>query len=102
MFGWLRHPRPFSARQKEILRLVHSGWTLKSHRYLDGQKIYRLHALNGEIIDLPNREVEPLIKRGLFQSNQKFPAATFLFTPHGKALAAQIATAGDPGSGTGD
>jgi hypothetical protein len=99
MFGWLRRPRPLSARQKEILRLMHCGWTLKSHRYLDGQKIYRLHALSGEIIDLPDRVVEPLIERGFFQSNQKFPAATFLFTSQGRALATQIAH--DWGSGTG-
>ncbi|MBX2999808.1 MAG: hypothetical protein KF893_14910 [Caldilineaceae bacterium] len=100
MFGWLRCPRPLSAQQKEILRLVHSGWTLKSHRYLDGQKIYRLHALNGEVIDLRDSVVEPLIARGFFQSNQKFPAATLLFTPQGRVLAMQEAR--DWGSGTGN
>jgi hypothetical protein len=90
MFGWLRRPRPLSEKQKEILRLMQNGWTLKSHRYLDGQKIYRLHALNGEVIDLLDNIVEPLIEQGLLQSNQKFPAATFLLTPQGRVLAAQV------------
>lgn len=92
MLGWLRRPRPLSERQKEILRLVSCGWTLKSHRYLDGQKIYRLHAPNREVIDLPDNVVEPLIERGFFQSNQKFPAATFLLTAQGEALAARSAS----------
>jgi hypothetical protein len=90
MFGWLRRLRPLSERQKQILCAMHSGWTLKSHRYLDGQKIYRLHSLSGEVIDLPDRVVEPLIERGLFQSNQKFPAATLLLTPQGRVMAAQF------------
>jgi hypothetical protein len=90
MLGWLRRLRPLSERQKQILCLMQRGWTLKSHRYLDGQKIYRIHSLDGEVTDLPNRSVEPLIEQGLFQSNQKFPAATFLFTEHGKSLAAKI------------
>jgi hypothetical protein len=90
MLGWLRRPRSLSERQKQILRAMGSGWTLKSHRYLDGEKIYRLHSLNGEILDLPDRVVKPLIERGLLQSNQKFPAATFLFTEHGETIAAQF------------
>jgi hypothetical protein len=90
MLGWLHRLRPLSERQKQILCAMCSGWTLKSHRYLDGEKIYRLHSLNGEILDLPDRVVKPLIERGLLQSNQKFPAATFLFTEHGEILAAQF------------
>jgi hypothetical protein len=89
MFGWLWRPRPLSKRQKDVLHLVQTGWTLKSHRYLDGEKIYRLHSLSGEVMDLPDRVVEPLIERGLFQSNQKFPAATLLLTPQGRVMAAQ-------------
>jgi hypothetical protein len=92
MIGWLRRSRPLSEEQKQILGAMRSGWTLKSHRYLDGRKVYRLHSLNEEILDLPERVVKPLIERGLLQSNQKFPAATFLLTPQGRVMAAQVAS----------
>ena len=31
------------SEEKEVLRALVSGYQLKSHRYLDGQKIYTLH-----------------------------------------------------------
>lgn len=87
---WLLQWKNPSAAEMQVLFALQSGWTLKSHRYLDGKKIYRLHSLNGEQIELPDAAVEPLIQRRLVHSNQKFPAATFLLTDAGYALLVQM------------
>lgn len=90
MFKWLLRWKASSSAQIQILRALQAGWTLKSHRYLDGDKIYRLHSLDGEQIDLPNTAVDPLIQRRWIHSNQKFPAATFLITDAGRAALKQV------------
>ncbi|MBI1297444.1 hypothetical protein GC175_21085 [bacterium] len=86
---WLVQWKSPSAAEIQVLCAVQSGWTLKSHRYLDGKKVYRLHSLNGEEIELPDAVVEPLIQRRWVHSNQKFPAATFLLTDAGCEILAQ-------------
>lgn len=90
MFDWLRRFRPLSKEQKGILRAMMAGWTLKSHRSLDGEKIYRLHSLEGESVDVPHAVVAGLERRGLLHSNQKFPAATYLLTERGRARSARV------------
>lgn len=87
---WLLQRKSPSAAEVQILYALQSGWTLKSHRYLDGDKIYRLHGLNGEQIDLPDTPVEVLIDRRWIHSNQKFPAATFLLTDAGHTALLQV------------
>ncbi len=70
--------------QKAVLRALLEGWALKSHRTLDGQKAYRLHALAGEVIEVTDGVVDGLAAAKLIQSNQKFPAATYLLTEKGR------------------
>jgi hypothetical protein len=83
MFGWLWR----LGLSKEALQILHAmqmGWTLKSHRYLDGTKVYRMHSLGGEILEVRDADVAGLLRRGLLHSNQKFPAATFLLSDCGE------------------
>lgn len=76
-----------SDSQKELLRALMAGATLKSHRDLDGHKIYRLHPLQGEAGVVPDDVVDRLKRQRLIDSNQKFPAATYLLTEKGRRLA---------------
>ncbi|MCL4833030.1 MAG: hypothetical protein KJZ86_11335 [Caldilineaceae bacterium] len=76
--------------QKAVLTALGEGWTLKSHRTLDGQKAYRLHGLNGESVEVADGVVDGLVGAKLLQSNQKFPAATYLLTQKGQAAAARF------------
>lgn len=73
-----------SPTQKHILCSLLNGATLKSHRYLDGGKEYRLHPLCGDATQIPSKEVQGLEDRGLLLSNHKFPAATLYLSQHGR------------------
>jgi hypothetical protein len=75
--------------QQAILIRIAEGWTLKSHRDEEGNKVYRLHALTGEVLDLAWRPVQRLQAGGYIYGNQKFPAATFLLTEKGRAAIAE-------------
>ncbi len=77
-----------SAAQLHVLRAIANGWTLKAHRYLDGRKVYQLHALDGATQTVRAATVEALATAGLLDSNKKFPAATFWLTPKARALSA--------------
>ena len=66
----LRAPQSdFSPPQIRLLDALQRGDTLKSHRYLDGGKEYRLHPLDGEAVSVPAEDVRPLVDRGLLLSN---------------------------------
>lgn len=80
-----------SERERRILRLLAQGWTLKVHRSLEGEKLYRLHSLAGKSESVPGEAVRSLERQALIQSNQKFPAATFLLTDQGRTEAAALA-----------
>ena len=56
---------------------------LKVHRTLDGEKVHRLHPLDGEPETVERHVVESLIALDLIQSNLKFPAATYVLTDKG-------------------
>ena len=79
----------FTPSQTRLLDALLRGDTLKSHRYLDGGKEYRLHPLNGEAVSVPAEDVRPLVDRGLLLSNQKFPAATLFLSDRGRLVAAK-------------
>ncbi|MDE0198539.1 MAG: hypothetical protein OXK78_10110 [Caldilineaceae bacterium] len=82
-----RHSSPqrgLTTAQKQILRSLLDGATLKSHRYLDGAKEYRLHPLCGDATQVPVPEVQGLEERGLLLSNHKFPTATLYLSKHGR------------------
>lgn len=77
-----------SKAEAKMLCALASGSTLKSHRYLDGTKVYQLHPLEDQAELVQKRLVDGLQQRGLIISNQKFPAATFSLTGYGRELAA--------------
>lgn len=79
------------SEQKRILCALGQGWALKSHRYLDGTKVYRLHSPAGAGETVAASAVAGLQQRRLLQNNHKFPAGTFLLTDKGRALAARLA-----------
>lgn len=74
------------AHQRVLLAIAH-GYVLKSHRDIDGRKVYQLHTLEGSSETLEWETVEALQEQGLIASNQKFPAATFWLTELGKQSA---------------
>ena len=73
--------------QTQLLRALLCGDTLKSHRYLEGGKEYRLHPLNGEATRVQAQLVRSLEEKGFLLSNQKFPAATLILTEQGRRAA---------------
>jgi hypothetical protein len=79
-----------SEPQNHILLAVARGHFLKSHRDVEGGKVFQLHALNGKAQDVSRADVEALCALGLMDSNKKFPAATYWLTDSGKTLAAQL------------
>ena len=79
-----------SPSQTRILDALLHGATLKSHRYLDGNKDYRLHPLEGDAILVPWQDVRQLEEKGLLLSNQKFPAATLILSKQGRRMAAKV------------
>ena len=79
-----------SDREIYLIRALAQGSTLKAHRDLDGSKIYRLHPLAGTVRELNRSLVDRLQKRGLIDSNKKFPAATFLLTEQGRQIAEEL------------
>jgi hypothetical protein len=83
-----RHLRPISITQaqRDLLRAMRDGATLKVHRDLDGHKTHLLHPLSGEQWPVSAELVESLRVLDLIQSNLKFPAATYILTE--RALAA--------------
>jgi hypothetical protein len=76
--------------QKNVLRALVKGATLKSHRHLDGTKVYKLHPLEGPAETVSRKTIEALRTRTLIHSNQKFPAATYLLTEKGKEAALSL------------
>jgi hypothetical protein len=95
MFGWLWR-FGLTKEERQILQFMQMGWTLKSHRYLNGSKVYRLHSLGGEAVEVRNGVVAGLLRRGLLHSNQKFPAATFLLSDRGEQVLRHFATPSYP------
>ncbi|MCA9980100.1 MAG: hypothetical protein KDD89_04690 [Anaerolineales bacterium] len=91
---WWQGKNYLTKAEKKLLTAVANGQTLKSHRYLDGTKQYKLwpppnesDAATPETI--PYEMVQSLLEKKLLTTNQKFPAATFLLTNAGKRRVAQ-------------
>lgn len=82
---------PLTTAAQEVVRSLAEGWTLKAHRHLDGRKEYLLHPLGaGSPQAVSVETVRQLQRRQLVSSNMKFPAATYLLTERGQAIAAQL------------
>jgi hypothetical protein len=79
--------------EKEILRALVSGYQLKSHRELDGNKFYSLHNTSDDTTQsVSTASVERLRDLGLIAGNMKFPAATYLLTAEGERMATSLTT----------
>ena len=74
--------------QETVIKKLARGWTLKSHRFLDGRKLYKLYPLVGPAETVRSSTVAVLKRKGLIYSNHKFPAAAYTLTNEGKTLAA--------------
>lgn len=72
---------------KHVLQAMSAGHLLKSHRYLDGRKLFQLHPLEGEPEEVAAAIVHDLERQGYIDSNKKFPAATYWLTEKGKGAA---------------
>ncbi len=78
-----------STSQLKLLHALANGASLKSHRFIDGAKMYQLHPLDGVVEPVDPPVVEALLAHGFITSNQKFPVATFTLTESGHILAAK-------------
>ena len=77
--------------EKEVLAALVSGYQLKSHRYLDGQKEYALHDTATDITRTVHvATVNRLRDLGLIAGNMKFPAATYMLTSEGERVAVSL------------
>jgi hypothetical protein len=72
--------------QRRVLEAMAQGDLLKSHRDLDGHKVYRLYPPNGTPTPIDPEIVEQLVDTGLIDSNKKFPAATYWLTAKARSL----------------
>ena len=79
-----------SKEARHTLQAMAKGAFLKSHRYLDGTKQYRLHPLEGEPHIVQRRVADALLSHGLVSSNQKFPTATYMLTEKGRSAAQSV------------
>ena len=84
---------PLTPAQRNLLRAMLDGASLKAHRDLDGAKTHLLHLLAGDPLPIAAELVESLRSLGLIQSNLKFPAATYVLID--RALSALAAFEGD-------
>ena len=81
-----------SDEQQMILVAVFQGAALRSHRDLEGNKMYLLHfGEEGEKREIGRNTTLNLRKKRLIETNHKFPSATFLLTTRGNAIAAKLA-----------
>jgi hypothetical protein len=79
-----------SEAHKRVLLALGGRCALKSHRDVEGGKVYRLHPLDGHAEAVARSTVEYLQGHGLIDSNKKFPAATYWLTEKGKVVAETI------------
>ncbi len=66
------------------------GCALKSHRDVEGRKVFQLHAPDGTVEAVTWSVVEDLQEGRLIDSNKKFPAATYWLTEKGREVLAAL------------
>lgn len=75
------------ARRRVLLALAR-GDVVKGHRWLNGRKAWLCHPLDGgPAWTVAERDLRWLQARGYLHSNHKFPAASYMLTDAGRALA---------------
>lgn len=97
LWPWTRNERSgLTPEQEDLLRALVGGYHLKSHRYLDGTKVNRLHDADGlSVRVVSTRDVERLDALGYIAANMKFPAAVYLLTESGDRLARTLSASSD-------
>jgi len=70
--------------EQAIVLAISRGDLLKSHREVDGNKMFRLHQANGNWQPVSSDDVLHLRAAGFIDSNKKFPVATFWLTDKGR------------------
>ncbi|MEM7131724.1 MAG: hypothetical protein AAF702_35750 [Chloroflexota bacterium] len=90
--NWGKFRFGLSLNQAHQLILVHlaKGDILKAHRDIDGGKAYRLHLLDGTVLQPSAKIVNQLKSARYIDSNKKFPAATYLLTDRGLKVIDQM------------
>ena len=73
--------------QKYVLCEIARGHFLKSHRELDGTKVFKLYRSADEVEMIRLSVVKHLRSKGLIDSNKKFPVSTFWLTEEGREKA---------------
>lgn len=73
---------------RRVLQAMAQGHLLKSHRDLEGHKVYQLHPLDGPPAPVDPDIVAYLAEHGLIDSNKKFPAATYWLTARARQMLA--------------
>ncbi len=81
---------PLTPAQGQHLAAMLQGQSLKSHRDIDGRKVYKLHDLEGTSVVIAPDRVESLRQAGYMETNHKFPVATYWLTESGKAAASHV------------
>ena len=89
----LPSPHKLTGEQAALLVSLQQGAVLKVHRTLDGAKVHRLQKDDAPVQEIEAALVAAVTDLGLLQSNMKFPAATFLLTDKGVAVAIQLSGA---------
>src|SRR6185295_2126741 len=80
-----------SDAHRDVLRALAEGIVLKGHRNIEGEKVYKLHAMDGSEIEVISPDVVEFLKEEkLIHSNMKFPAASFLLTDKGRQIASEL------------
>ena len=69
-----------SQTQQAVLEAMLRGELLRSHRDIDGHKVFRLHQTGSQSYPVSPDDVHKLRAAGLIDSNKKFPVATFWLT----------------------
>ncbi len=79
-------PMRLSKSHRQVLEAMAQGCSLRSHRDLEGRKVYLLHPLEGPPAPVAPVLVERLVELGLIDSNKKFPVATYWLTAKARRL----------------
>ena len=80
-----------SEAHKQLLCELARGSRLQDHRDVEGGKVYKLHALDNAPDTLISAAMVAYLQRHkLLESNMKFPAATYLLTDKGAAIATTL------------
>lgn len=77
--------------QRRLIAQIAGGARLKDHRDIEGGKRFTLTLDAAAETVIAPALVEELVKRGLIDSNKKFPSATYWLTDAGKRVATDSA-----------